>query len=292
MGAAKLTDNELLELLYSSGDTLTVEQAADVVSRGGRMVKPLDEIVSDRLSWTEELPAWWSVVHATYLLGRIGGDRVIPSLLRSLRYADAFYNDWILDMLPSIFGSLGTEAKRPLEIIALERGEHFLVRTVALEGLAAATLRDASITEEAFLLVEKVFSDLAEPRLVRQGAALVLMDFKRKSMKKELAAFAREESAVLDYDQDYPAVMLPDDVKQAFSNPEPVTEFYTMDWMRFYDAAEIAKRQERWAREASRQARVELPAADSLAAKALLRDGPCPCGSGRKFRSCCMNKVH
>jgi hypothetical protein len=227
----------------------------------------------------------------------------VPPLLRALRYADAFYNDWALDLLPSIFGSAGADVEDALRSLAADRGEHFLVRTVAMEGLASAATRGTIAATDIFPKIADIFADVSEPRAVRRGAGVILVDFKRVDMKDALTGFAREEQAILDYDAAYPAAFLPDDLKAAFSIPEPETAFYTADWMSFYRQTEIDKRQERWKREDVHGVKVSADAAkfpeahglqggSSHGARSYLRDGPCPCGSGKKYRNCCMGKVH
>lgn len=293
MEPKELKDPELIEALFTEGDRLPRAHALEIVARGDRMVRLLDDVVSDRYAWSEELPAWWASTHAVYLLGAIGGRRVVPPLMRALRHADAYFSDWVLDLIPSIFGMLGEASANALEAAARDPGELFMVRTAAMEGLAAWAVRDKSASARVFPIITGIFNDTAEPRAVRRGAGVILIDFKREELKEQLTAFAREEQAILDYDPEYPAAFLPEDLKVAFGVPEPETAFYTADWMSFYRPEEIAKRQERWAREDKKLAATHEPA-DHVAhgTKGTLRDGPCPCGSGKKYRNCCMGKVH
>jgi hypothetical protein len=293
MDPKDLKDRELVEMLFEAGDTLTEVHARDVISRGDRMVRLLDDIVSDRYAWSEDLPEWWAVTHATYLLGAIGGRRVVFPLMRALRHADALYNDWVLDMLPSILGSLGAQAAPELEAAVRDRGDLYMVRTVALEGLAAWTVREPAAGSGVFPLVSSIFADATEARAIRRGAGVILIDFKRAEAKDQLMTFSREEAAILEYDPEYPAAFLPEDVKSWFSAPEIDTSFYATDWMTFYKPEEIAKRQERWRREDKRRGDA-VPEIEVMlhGSKTVLRDGPCPCGSGKKYKNCCMGKLH
>ncbi|MBI5526308.1 MAG: SEC-C domain-containing protein [Deltaproteobacteria bacterium] len=293
MDPKDLKDRELVEMLFEAGDTLPEEHAREVISRGDRMVRLLDDIVSDRYAWSEDLPAWWAVTHATYLLGAIGGRRVVFPLMRALRHADALYNDWVLDMLPSILGSLGGHAAAELEAAARDKGDLFMARTVALEGLAGWTVREPAAGSKVFPLVMSVFADASEARAVRRGAGVILIDFKRAEAKEQLQSFAREEATILEYDPAYPAAFLPEDVKGWFGTPEQDTSFYATDWMMFYKAEEIAKRQERWRREDKRRGDASPEIEVMLhGSKTVLRDSPCPCGSGKKYKNCCMGKLH
>ncbi len=63
-----------------------------------------------------------------------------------------------------------------------------------------------------------------------------------------LLVFAREEEG-RDEDQWLPAGFTPEEVEWTFKNPTPEVWHYQEDWLRFYDPAEIQRRQKRWVRE-------------------------------------------
>jgi len=72
------------------------------------------------------------------------------------------------------------------------------------------------------------------------------------------------------------------DVEEYFSKREKYLWTYTKDWLSFYKANEIAKRQERWKKERLEQLIAAVPK--------IGRNSPCPCGSGKKYKKCCMGK--
>ncbi len=60
----KLTDDDLIALLYTEGDRLSRAAVEEFVLRGERMVKPLVEIVSNEKSWYRMIPEGWAIYHA------------------------------------------------------------------------------------------------------------------------------------------------------------------------------------------------------------------------------------
>ncbi len=75
-----------------------------------------------------------------------------------------------------------------------------------------------------------------------------------------------------------------DDVLRAFREPQRLGR-YQRSWLDFYDDRAIAERQRRWREEAASAA--ARPAPEAPPPK-VGRNEPCPCGSGRKFKKCCL----
>jgi hypothetical protein len=122
MDYAMLSDDELLDLLYTAEDRLPRAAADEVVRRGERTVPLLSEIVSNQFKWTRRVPEWWAVVHASFLLGAIGTESTVIPLLRAPRWADAFDCDWVTEAMPSIFGRIGPARLNAVSAMARQWG--------------------------------------------------------------------------------------------------------------------------------------------------------------------------
>ncbi len=134
-----------------------------------------------------------------------------------------------------------------------------------------------------FALVGELFADPNERLWVRTHAASLLLDFQVREQADALEAFAHD---VLEPGVDVDGILAFDttDVMLAFSSPADLSR-YQDSWLAFYDADLIAYRQERWHREAAEAA--ERARADRARVK-IGRNDPCPCGSGRKHKKCCL----
>ncbi|MEA3245095.1 MAG: SEC-C metal-binding domain-containing protein, partial [Gemmatimonadota bacterium] len=76
-----------------------------------------------------------------------------------------------------------------------------------------------------------------------------------------------------------------EDVANAYDAPRTdVRSQWADPWGNFYSPSAISERQERWAREA-REARAREPVRAPIAVG---RNDPCPCGSGKKYKRCCL----
>ncbi len=286
-----LPDELLITKLLLKEDRLPRVAVDEIIRRGPRMIGRLSAIVSDDDSWYHDLPEWWGVVHAVYLLGAIGTSGAVLPLLRSLRFADAADCDWVTQDLPSIFGAVGLPAHDGLRRIATDETSGWFTRTLALEGLAAISLRHHELIDETLDLVRSVLADPGEDRRLRQSAGLILLDFVRPQDREALLSFAAEERARKTTPPD--ERLSQDAIEIAFRRGVRNAAPYTRDWLSFYDPAEIAARQRRWAEEEQRETRTaEEEEAGGLVPFARMaltvgKNDPCPCGSGKQYRKCC-----
>lgn len=285
-----LGDEELLDLLYTAGDRLPRAAADELVRRGSRVLPILAEIVGDKGAWTQPLPEWWAVVHATYILGAMESPDALVPLLTALRWADAFDCDWVTEDLPSIFGRLGPPAFEALRAVVQDPTAGPGARSIALASLGAIALARDYLREPATSLAASLLSDASQDLYLRQTAANVLVDLRAQGHRDLLVAFGREERARHKEDAEYQGVFYDWEVDDLLTQPEEAAlEYYRRDWMSFYDADEMERRQERWAREQDeaqdQEAAARAPGPRDVRA-------PCPCGSGRPYAECCYLKMH
>lgn len=253
-----LDDDELIDLLLSEEDRLSREAAQEIVRRGDRMLPGLTRIISDYASWTNELPAWWAVVHASYLLGVIGSAGTVLPLLKALRYSTVLDCDWVFEDLPSIFGRIGRPAVGGLRMIVMDVTSDWLTRTIALESLAAITITEPDMEQDVFRFIGELFGDESEDLALRESAGRVLLDFLRHEYREDLYEFSRSHEQDTLQAAHATAAFTPEDVEQTFTKGEKSLRDYTKDWMFFYDEDEILRRQERWKKEARERFRQRL----------------------------------
>lgn len=245
---AGLADDQLFEALFTAEDRLPRAAVEEVAFRDS-LAPYLGQMVMDKQSWLADLPDWWAVVHATYALGLRGGEESVLPLVAALRWSDAFDCDWVTELLPSIFGSLGPSAIPWLTALVRDQAAGWSARDLALRSLASIGLKHPDSAEHVFKIIGERLMDEGEDRLVRQLAGQVLLDFRQKGYRMALLKFSREDWALKDLDYLYPTGIDPEEVDLAFKQGEPELWHYQEDWMRFYDPGEIQRRHKRWTRE-------------------------------------------
>ena len=314
-----LTDADLLRLLETEEDRLPREAVDEFVRRAERMVEPLMAICRDETAWQKEDGAPWAAVHAAFILGAVGGARVLPGLLDALVHAQAENVDWVTEELPTIFGSIGPAAVDGLMGIVSDEGRPSMARWSAATCLGGVAARHEEERDRVLDFLHDV-AGRGEDYEVRGGAGLVLLDFLRPADREVLHGLGKE---IEDGAGPVPLFFV-DDVESAYGRGKTHHEQYLRDWLEFYAPDEIAERQARWKREdaarASRQrqssarddtglllktqptsspdtqtrsqpqetdVRPSVPKATSPARPTVGRNAPCPCGSGKKFKKCC-----
>jgi hypothetical protein len=282
-----LGDEDLIDLLFTQEDRLPLTAVDEIVARGPRLAGTLSGILIDPRNWDEPRPAWWAPIHATFILAAIDDPAYDPVLLSAMRDAKARGNDWIIGAMPAILGARGPRLRPTLMGILANRTEPEGVRCAAIDGLAAGTFVDPEARNDVFARIGEVFTTATDPAWVREHAGQVLLDFQVHAYEQALLDFAEAAVATLDTE---PANRIPgaiafdvDDVSVAFLAPQDLSR-YQDSWLDFYDEAAIAARQRRWREEAERAERQRV----AQASWKVGRNDPCPCGSGRKYKKCCL----
>jgi len=289
----RLGNDELIDLLFSEEDRLPRAAIDEVIGRGDEIVQLLAGIVMDRMAWTDGLPEWWAPVHASYALGSIGTVETLVPLLASLRWSDAYDNEWVTEDLPSILGSLGPISYDALVSIVNDRSAGWSARSIAMDALGSQALRFPEKEEEVMGLLGRVLRDRKEEFGAMRSAAFVLIDFRRSDFRRELLRLAKDEVNYQQQYSDYRPAFTPDEVSRDLSMPRLSMDAYIRDWLEFYSAEEIARRQQRWDREDGRpRAEIQAPKRPPGDAVVIDRNAPCPCGSGKPYKRCCWNKLH
>lgn len=295
-----MTDDELIRLLYTECDQVTREQADAIVARGAAIVPKLAAIVEDPDAWVAEGEAFWAPIHATFLLGAIGGEATVAPLVEALRAACDDDVDWVHDVVPSIFGRLGAPAVGPLTGLVRDAEEGDYTRMTACDALGTLARRHPAVREAAADALRAVAESREADRDVRWCAAFQLLCLARPGDRAFLEAIGREQDR-----GDAIGFFSFQDVEGAFAGTPPLTD-QDDDWLDFYDPKEIEARQRRWEKGDDDEEPDEFGGDDEEGpdGEGDVDDGPspppivntgtrpgrndpCPCGSGKKHKKCC-----
>jgi len=297
-----LSNDRLLELMYTEEDRLPRAAVDEFLRRGEEMVELLGEIAEDRNEWQYPECDQWAAVHATFILGAGGSEKAVPSLLKALRFASAYDNDLVSDELPAIFGKIGRPAMDGLRYIALDKTSDWDPRAVALSGLEAVAVNHPKFEDEVAAVLGGIFKNATEDPRVRAIAALGLLNLVRAEYKDQLIAYAREEAGLLPGDAVEFVDFDEDEVARAFALGRQETSEAVRDWLAFYSDEQIRERQERRRKEFGSDefddAEGDKAYGEGASSRGTFmlehakigRNEPCPCGSGKKFKKCCLGQ--
>ncbi len=286
----------LIALLIRDEDRAPRALIEACAARGETMVERLAALVAPESRWSEPDTEgeWWLRLHAVMILGLMEGERagrLLVSFMRRMERAnDEDLQDWLAGCWPIFFRNKPDTLAPALRALAQDRSVDGYMRCQAVGSLLAAAERTGAQALDAELdSVAGMAADESEDRDMRLSVASDLLRFPRERHRRLLRNLARQQAG-----------------PGAFFNGANVTKAYARagdrpEWHErndpwdFYHPTAIAKRQERRAGEAD-----DGEEAEDLAGEPMLpylrespkvgRNAPCPCGSGKKYKKCCLDK--
>ncbi|HMN44165.1 MAG TPA: SEC-C metal-binding domain-containing protein [Povalibacter sp.] len=293
---AVLSEQQLIELMIRDEDRVPRNVIDECVRRGDAMLEKLQLVVGPDAEWkfAEHAIAgrWWLVLHAAFILGLMEDDaagRLLLALMRRLAGdEDPDLEDWLEGAWPDLFGNKSDAVLHDVEVFAFSAGAMPYMRPHAVDlVLAASECRGPGALDDALGKVAAWVGDESHDLQDRLLTAAVLLNFPRAAHRALLNDLADTPDGAL--------VFTREEVDEVYEAAEDAPRWLGIDdaWS-FYDPAEIAARRQRWRDEASfrkdyHDAEYELVTYVRESPK-VGRNDPCPCGSGRKYKKCCLEK--
>ena len=284
---------ELVRLLIRNEDRATRELIDECARRGDEMLDLLEDVLRKDYYWEDDqsVGEWWLRLHAVMILGLAPDARAGELLLAYMRRIEEANDDGLQDWLggswPAYFRNKPAEVLAGLRALGESRGEYLYARVDAIEAaLAYAQAQGTEAFEEMVAWAASIAFDAGEDLDVRSLVGSTLLDFARPEHRAALDELADLQPRKL-------RMFSRGEVEQTYAagGREP-------DWVRFadpwtfYAQDEIAERQLQWAEEARREAEEALldePGETYVRPEPKIgRNDPCPCGSGKKYKKCCM----
>jgi uncharacterized protein YecA (UPF0149 family) len=296
----QMDEEALFSIVTGYDDRLPLEVVTECASRGDAMVPILRRHLKSEANWGLDAASgdWWALLHAVFILGHIPGDLSAQALLEGFRRitSDAHGNDladWLAGYWPALCRNKSEYTTEPLRRIAQDRALDWYPRSHAVECVLADALEQGPTRLGAALdWLATLCADESNTPDFRVLAAQYLLSFPRERflpLMKDLLALQKHDSW-------YSTVFEHSDIESSFARGDDP------DWVRFdnpwkfYEPNEIERRQRRWIQEdRERKEReyieqcVHEPVETYIREQPKVgRNDPCPCGSGRKYKKCCL----
>lgn len=293
---ARLDVEGLLDLLIRNEDRVPRALVDECAQRGQAMVERFATIVERDEFWkrSDAIGEWWLRLHAAMILGLIPSERagsLLVNLMRRIEQArDENLQDWLSGYWPAMFRNKSDGVEPLLRELAQNRGIDWYMRIQAIESLLMlGERRGVSALDATLDWAASIAADESEDWDLRAAAANTLLDFARVRHRVLLENLAARQSG-------WGAHFDLEDVRRAFSGKDVKPQWrdgFDDPW-NFYAPEAIARRQERWAEEKGQdladEALTDAPAPYVRAAPKTGRNDPCPCGSRKKYKKCCLLK--
>ena len=293
-GLASRDPDALIALLIRDEDRAPRGLIDACAGCGEAMVERLAMLVARDRRWSDPGTngEWWLRLHAVMVLGLMEGERagrLLVSFMRRMERAnDEDLQDWLAGHWPIFFRNKPESLLSALRELGHDRGVDWYMRSQAVDSVLAVTERcGADALDAALDWVAGIAADESDDWDMRLATGNRLLDFPRERYRPLLHDLAKRQAG--------PAVFFTGkQVTEAYGSAKDRPEWHERnDPWEFYEASTIVERQQRWAREEE-----EVDEDDfGEPVMTFVREGPkvgrnepCPCGSGKKYKKCCLGK--
>ena len=302
---AAFTTDQLLELLAHDEDRVPRNAIDECARRGDTFVAHLDRLLTDH-DWENDatMGKWWRLLHAAMILGAIptaAAGLLLASHMREMaRHDQENLEGWLAGDWPALFQNKPASVLPAVRTLAEDRAFHWYVRTHAMQTAIAIEQRIGSdALEQALDRLAVAVSDPTDDTDYRAFCANALLDYARPRHRAQIEVIAKEQDK-----NRFGAIFRTEDVARAYATDgaQAQKQMRRDDPWEFYNPQTIAARQERWAKE-DREEQEHVArdygkedGEDDYFTEPYVRDAPkvgrndpCPCGSGKKYKKCCLN---
>jgi len=290
---------ELLRLLIRNEDRVPRNLIDECARRGDEMAQSLGELLHKDYYWGDDQGAgeWWLLHHAVMILGLLPSERAGRLLVDFLRRIDEAKDESLQDLLsgfwPAFLRNKPESVVHQMCALAEDRAIDVFIRMEAIGAVLAAANRsdEQGSLDQALAWIAAIAFSPAEALDTRVMAGNALLDFARPEYRSRLELLA-------DLEPPLGQVFDRRDIKHIYAvgGETPDWERFADPWV-FYTPEAIEERQRAWAEEEERLMKEDedgiFPAGPGetylRSGPKIGRNDPCPCGSGKKYKKCCMS---
>ena len=299
---ASMDEQALLALVTSNNDRLPLQVVHECASREEAMVPLLSQQLENDSNWGNEVSDgdWWGLLHAVFILGLIPGEASASALLEGFRRITFDSNnnlsDWLSGYWPALCRNKTAYTTDTMRQIAEDNQLDWYPRSHAVQCVVAdAGDRGPAQLEDAIDWLASLCVDESQNPEFRVMAGHTLLDYPRERHRHVMEQLVELQDPDSLLGNSYNR----DDIGRSFSRGgKPEWIRFDNPW-RFYDPDEIQRRQQCWLKEDREQEQEPFGLDDWEPVITYVREQPkigrnepCPCGSGKKYKKCCMNKLH
>lgn len=286
----------IIKLMIADEDRVPRNVIDECARRGDKMVDELSYLSEDGLDWIEVSSGeWWLKLHAVMILGLIpseaAGLLMVKFMRRMAREEDHDLPDWLAGYWPALFRNKPQSVLPVLFQLGEDQSVDWYIRTGAIEAyVGVAHFHGNDALELALKWLAGIVANEEEDWNLRLCSGNTLMDFPRMQYKKLLENLAARQSG-------FGVHFAPSEVTKAYTTMQDNAEWDRFgDPWTFYLPKQIAARTQRWAEEDARKNKIaqestydyDLDEPYVRAETKVGRNDPCPCGSGKKYKKCCL----
>ncbi|HII02819.1 TPA: DUF1186 domain-containing protein [Methanosarcinaceae archaeon] len=262
------------ELVVDPGLAREISQRPDAVPH-------LVRIIEDDTSFMEGSPGdGWAPIHASFLLGAIKTPAARDAVFWLLRERDEELRDWITEDFPTILANFGLDAVEDLKKCISDRTLGLYQRSTAIGALSTIAHKHPEIWDSTVRFFRQLLQEEEDPELL--GFLISdLSEFKDPEALEDIKS-AFDKGLVDDF------IITMEDVSVTYSSPDESMDYqrHSADPLEHFNPQKF----ERLWKISYENQRIPDRLKRMLKPEKIGRNDPCPCGSGKKYKKCCMKK--
>jgi hypothetical protein len=281
---SEISAPDLISLLLGDEDRVARNVIDECARRGETMVSELRDVLVQDETWDEEGDNgyWWLRHHAVMILGLIpeesAGLLLVDYMRRIDEAVDDDLTDWLSGRWPALFLNKPATVIPALTALFDDRGLEWYTRHDALESVLALSQREGSAALDSALdWAAAAASDESDDWDLRMMAGNTVLNFAPERHRALMDKLAIQQKGM-------GVVFSTSDVSKIYATGGAEHQWASFaDPWEFYTPEENERRQHDWAKQDT-----EPPETFTRPGPKIGRNDPCPCGSGKKYKKCCL----
>ena len=305
-----ISTGDLVKEVVESGLHARYEDAVQLVGRGDEAVPCLSKYLHEDKFWHADengnfIADSYAPISALHLLGAIGSIDGLEEVIYTLYERSDDLEDWLTEDVPSVLTSFGSKALRRCKECALDKrldlySRHACVRAMAMIASRETGFRPEIVDSLKLLILRK-----------HEGHELIAFTICSLAELKEQSALEAIKEAYRRNKVETGIITLNDVLKLYGEEDEKNSQYHfdekkPLDFFLEPNLEKLRKSYSEWLSEIKRrkEGKEITPMKDLEEAETLLdtfdeagstlvvpkvgRNYPCPCGSGSKYKKCCL----
>ena len=290
----ELSTEELINEFISAELRVPIPLAKEICNRPDS-IPHLARIIDENDYWDWGGPGdGWSPIHALHLLGCIKTTEAIHVLIVTLRNRGEDIGDWLTGDMPSILANCGPSAVELLTEIVLDESLDAFVRGAAATALGVITHKHLEYREPVIKLFRQILKEANAKGAEENNYTFITLLVDDLAQLKDQDAFEDIEQAFANELIDEFFINL-NDIKRIYRTPDEDMSYHyhhekdPMDHFSQKNIDYLYKLHYDTKKKQIEDSKSKLSEGKSKEKK-IGRNDPCPCGSGKKYKKCCLGK--
>lgn len=295
---SSLNNKQLFSAIRACGHDVPREFIDELYLRGSKIEDHLLQLLDDEATWTAsaEEGAYWMPVHLILALGKLTSERAglaIANAIRRYERDDCEVLDWVASYWVALLENKPESVLNSFVPTIVDRAAPGYLRLVSMQvSSMAAKRRGAEALDTHLATLAGIAADTREELAFRQQVAAQLLDFPRpqhRAVVEQLADVLSEDGPMYFAEEVVATYRRGCDTPEWEQLDDP-WDFYSDDAVqaRYFDDLEDDELEEDFDPDFA-DAYFGVPFVRET--PKIGRNDPCPCGSGKKFKKCCMGKT-